>query len=91
MQMLSLNARPTWMLWSGLLVMLIIAVGAALSSLEVQRRDRQSLLIYDYLGVLDRVETAILDMETGQRGYLITGEEPSWPPMRRGGGRLLRR
>ena len=84
MQRLTLHARPTWMLWSGLAVMLIIAVGAALSSLAVQRRQQQSLHIHNYLHVLDRVQLAMLEMETGQRGYLITGERALPGPLRGG-------
>ena len=84
MQWLLLHARPISMLRSGLLVMVIIAVGAAWSSLEIQREHRRSLLIHDYLHVLDRVQLAVLEMETGQRGYLITGEEPYLAPYEEG-------
>jgi signal transduction histidine kinase len=88
MQRLSLHARPTWMLWSGLLLMLIIAVGASWSSLEMQRGHRQSLVIHDYLHVLDRVQVAMLEMETGQRGYLITGDESYLAPYEEGRGNI---
>jgi signal transduction histidine kinase len=84
MHRLSLYARPTWMLKCGLLVMLVIAVGAVLSSRGVHRRDRQSLVIYDYMDVLESVQVAMLQMETGQRGYLITGEEPYLAPYEEG-------
>ena len=69
MQRLLLHARPTWMLWCGLVVMLIVAVGAALSSVAVQRGHSQSLVIHTYLHVLDRVQLAMLEMEI----ILITG------------------
>jgi len=63
------------MLWCGLSVMMAVAVGAALSSIEVQRGHSRSLTIHTYLHVLDRVQLAVLEMETGQRGYLLTGQE----------------
>lgn len=75
MQKLSLYSRPTLMLWSGLFVMFAIAVGASVSSLDVQRIDRQSLHIHDYLHAIDGVQFALLQMESGQRGYLLTGDE----------------
>ena len=84
MQRLLLHARPTWMLWCGLAVMLVVAIGAALSSVAVQRGHSQSLVIHTYLHVLDRVQLAMLEMETGQRGYLLTGEEPYLVPYRQG-------
>ena len=74
MQRLALYARPTWMLRCGLLVMLIIAVGAASSCLDEQRLRGQSLHIRDYRTALNRVEFTVLEMETSQRGYLITGD-----------------
>lgn len=80
MHKLTLYARPTWMLWSGLAVMLIVAAGAAWSSLDIQRRNQQSLRILDYRSVLSRVQLAVLEMESGQRGYLITGEDPYLAP-----------
>ncbi|HUZ74959.1 MAG TPA: ATP-binding protein [Stellaceae bacterium] len=84
MRWLTLHARPAWMLRAGLLVMLIIAVGAAFSSLAVQRQARQSLLVNNYIEALDRVHVAVLQMENGQRGYLITGQEPSLVPYEEG-------
>jgi signal transduction histidine kinase len=75
MQRLTLKARPAWMLRSALLVMFVIAVGAALSSLAMQRQDQQSLRIQDYVRTLDRIQLAVLQMETGQRGFIITGDE----------------
>jgi signal transduction histidine kinase len=63
------------MLGSGLLLMLIIALGAAASSLDVGRLNRQSLHLQQYLNVLYRLQLATLQMETGQRGYFLTGDE----------------
>jgi signal transduction histidine kinase len=77
---LTQNARPTWMFWSGLVVMVIVAAGAAWSSLDVERRHQQSVLILDYRTALSGVQLGVLEMESGQRGYLITGEEPYLAP-----------
>jgi signal transduction histidine kinase len=64
--------------------MLIIAIGAAVSSLETQQWNRQSLLIHEYMQALDRVQLAMLQMETGQRGFLITGQESYLTPYEEG-------
>jgi signal transduction histidine kinase len=84
MQRLSQYARPTVMLWSGLLMMLIIAVGAAFSTVEELRREQQAVIVREYRFALNRVVVAVLQMETGQRGYLITGEEPYLVPYEQG-------
>jgi signal transduction histidine kinase len=83
MQRLRLSLRAphdAWMLRSGLLVMVIIAIGAAWSSLGTQRQHQQSLIFHDFQHAVDRVQLAILQMETGQRGYLITGQEAYLSP-----------
>ena len=72
------------MLRLGLLLMLLIAIGAAISSLDVQRLNRKSLLISDYMRALDEIQLAMLQMETGQRGYLISGDELFLAPYREG-------
>src|SRR5665213_1440958 len=74
------HARPTRILRSGLMVMLIIAVGATWSSLEEQRQLRLSQLLNDYLHALDNVQIAVLKMETGQRGYLLTDDKAYLAP-----------
>ena len=84
MQRLALYARPTWMLLGGLLVMLAIAIGAASSCLDEQRLRGQSLHIRDYTTALSRVEITLLEMETSQRGYLITGDQPYLAPYEEG-------
>ena len=84
MQRLALYARPTWMLRGGLLVMLVIAIGAAWSCLDEQRLRGQSLHIRDYGTALNRVEITLLEMETSQRGYLITGDQSYLAPYEEG-------
>lgn len=74
------HARPTRILRSGLMVMLIIAVGATWASLEEQRQLRLSQLLNDYLHALDNVQIAVLKMETGQRGYLLTDDKAYLAP-----------
>jgi signal transduction histidine kinase len=80
MSRVSFYARSTWMLRIGLLVMVVIAIGAAGSSLEGQRRGHQSERLRDYRAVINQVQVALLEMESVQRGYLITGEEPYLAP-----------
>jgi len=75
MQAPSLHARQTWMLRGGLLLMLIIAIGAAWSSLGNQRQHREVLNLNHYRLALDQVQLASTQMVTRQRGYLISGDE----------------
>ena len=75
MKRLLLNARPTWMLRSGLLVMLIIAVGAIGSSMRTAQENLQSGLIHDLQHVADDLEVAVLQLAASQRYYVITGQE----------------
>jgi len=63
------------MLRIGLIVMFAIAIGAALSSLVAERRQWRSAEIHNYQRALDQVQLALLRMSTGQRGYLLTGED----------------
>jgi signal transduction histidine kinase len=42
------------------------------------------LLIHDYLLAVDGVEVALLQMESGQRGYVITGDAPYLSPYEEG-------
>ena len=75
MQRLSLHTRQTWMLRGGLLLMLLIAIGAAWSSLGNQRQHREVLTLNHYRLALDQVQLASTQMVTRQRGYLISGDE----------------
>jgi len=76
MQRLLLHARPTWMLWSGLLVLLIVAIGTAVWSEEIQCRHQQSLRLHSFLHAVDGVQIALVLMVSSQRNYLLTREAP---------------
>ena len=67
------HARSIWTLRLGLIVMFTIAIGAALSSVEAERRLWRSAEIHNYQRALDQIQLAMLRMSSGQRGYLITG------------------
>jgi signal transduction histidine kinase len=88
MQRLLLYSRPTWILRLGLLVMLLIAVGTVWFGLEDQRRAREYLSLLDYRSALSRVHISVLEMETGQRGYVITGEAAYLAPYEEGRERI---
>jgi signal transduction histidine kinase len=74
MKWLSSRVRATWMLGSGLVVMLIIAIGAGWSSLKTEHEHMQNRRLHDLERVVDDVEIYMLLMVAGQRDYLITGD-----------------
>ena len=70
-----------------ILVMLGIAVGASI----YQRRGIEAVRhALDVDGRLARVLSALQDAETGQRGYLLTGDENFLRPFREGRGKVSR-
>jgi signal transduction histidine kinase len=78
------GTRPVFMLRLGLSLMLLIAVGAAVSDVDVWRLNRESLVIGDYMHALDDVQLAMLQMESGQRGYMISGDDKFLAPYTEG-------
>lgn len=64
-----------------ILTMLGIAVGASVYQQRGSEAVRHALAVEGRLG---RVLSAVQDAETGQRGYLLTGDEDFLPPFRAG-------
>jgi methyl-accepting chemotaxis protein len=72
-------------------LVLLIAIGAV-SYLSITRLTRTSQWIthtHEVLEHIDRVLSLLKDAETGQRGYLITGDEALLEPYRTGSGGIL--
>jgi len=64
---------------------LLLAAVMSYSSLVRNAEDRQWVIhTYDVLGKLDEVAADMTDAETGQRGYILTGEDSYLEPYDRG-------
>jgi signal transduction histidine kinase len=69
---------------SGLLAIVVGAAFAVLLRSVLEERDAAELARHsqEVLSVANRLERLVLDLETGQRGFLITGEERFLEPWR---------
>src|SRR4249919_1365278 len=77
--MLSSTSSPSAKIWVGLLtVLLLLSLNTAVSLLGSYRltllRDRVEHIHTELLSI-ERLYSAAVDAETGQRGYLLTGDE----------------
>ena len=77
--MLASTSSPSAKIWVGLLtVLLLLSLNTAVSLLGsyrlTQLRERVEHIHTELLGI-ERIYSAAVDAETGQRGYLLTGEE----------------
>jgi methyl-accepting chemotaxis protein len=81
---LSIGAK----LYLGFLVVLIILGGVVLSSWQALRqlREADELNTHSYQGVaaIDGLMQAIVNVETGQRGFLVTGKDSFLEPLKAG-------
>ncbi len=73
------------LLGAGLLVILLVANAAVgyRSTLELRDGAGEVARRYEIIDGLDELLSAVQDAETGQRGYLITGEEKYLEPYAR--------
>ncbi|RRQ20511.1 HAMP domain-containing protein [Guyparkeria sp. SCN-R1] len=77
----------------GLLTLLIVLIAGAVWAQYSQVREAQALNKHSYL-VLEELESqvlALVNIETGQRGYLVTGDESFLEPYHDGKEAFLRR
>ena len=84
--MLSSTSSPSAKIWVGLLtVLLLLSLNTAVSLLGsyrlTQLRERVEHIHTELLGI-ERLYSTAVDAETGQRGYLLTGEERYLEPYR---------
>ena len=84
--MLSSTSSPSAKIWVGLLtVLLLLSLNTAVSLLGSYRltllRERVEHIHTELLSI-ERLYSAAVDAETGQRGYLLTGEERYLEPYR---------
>jgi len=84
--MLSSTSSPSAKIWVGLLtVLLLLSLNTAVSLLGSYRltllRDRVEHIHTELLSI-ERLYSAAVDAETGQRGYLLTGDERYLEPYR---------
>ena len=66
----------------GLVLLLVISIVAYRDTRTLIDTNRQVVHTQEVLVTLERVLSELKDAETGQRGYLITGEEPYLEPYR---------
>ncbi len=69
----ALRPNPDVLLWLGILP-LVLAIMAYRTSSEHVRSVEQTLAMDDLIQRLDEVLSTMQDAETGQRGYLLTGQ-----------------
>ncbi len=84
--MLSSTSSPSAKIWVGLLtILLLLSLNTAVSLLGsyrlTQLRERVEHIHTELLGI-ERIYSTAVDAETGQRGYLLTGEERYLEPYR---------
>ena len=73
----AIRYRPGVVIAFALTLGLIVA-GGVLAWLNVRAQDRSAAVViraHRVLGVLNQIETTMTDAETGQRGYLLAGDE----------------
>ncbi|MEK7236196.1 MAG: PAS domain S-box protein [Nitrospirota bacterium] len=92
--MLPSTSSPSAKIWVGLLtVLLLLSLNTAVSLLGsyrlTQLRERVEHIHIELLGI-ERIYSTALDAETGQRGYLLTGEERYLEPYRQALSRVDR-
>jgi signal transduction histidine kinase/CHASE3 domain sensor protein len=72
------DASPNTRAWPRVLALtLVLLVGSIYGYLQIRRDERQSALVthsYRVIGELELLLSLAKDMETGQRGYLLTGD-----------------
>lgn len=66
--------RPLWPLIFGFALLLVAVIVTALISVEQQRLSAAVRTALQTENQLNRVMTLVTDAETGQRGYLLTGD-----------------
>jgi signal transduction histidine kinase len=79
---------PRDLLWLGLAVAVLLAEAVFLLRAERHFLDQNQWSIHTYqvIGKIDALFLAVQDAETGQRGYLLTGDEHYIEPYERGIG-----
>lgn len=65
---------------AALLIMIIISVVSYTSAIEHQKIDKKMQHTYKVIGKLEELHFSLTDVETGQRGYILTGEEDYLEP-----------
>jgi PAS domain S-box-containing protein len=73
----TIRYRPGFVIAFALTLGLIVASGVV-AWLNARAQDRTAAVVirvHRVLGVLNQIETTMTDAETGQRGYLLTGDE----------------
>lgn len=79
-----MKVTPGQKIYAGVLVLMFaLVVSAVLNAVHQQRQERSQAWVvhtYQVLGKLEEIMSALKDAETGQRGYLLTGEEPFLEP-----------
>jgi signal transduction histidine kinase/DNA-binding response OmpR family regulator/CHASE3 domain sensor protein len=79
-----MKVTPGQKIYAGVLVLMFaLVVSAVLNAVHQQRQERSQAWVvhtYQVLGKLEEIISALKDAETGQRGYLLTGEEPFLAP-----------
>jgi signal transduction histidine kinase/CheY-like chemotaxis protein len=86
-----LSPAERWMLIAGGVLVAFFALDATFSVRNVQRLRTQSQAVvhtYAVAGAIERVMSDLKDAETGQRGYLITGNEEYLAPYRQASRRV---
>lgn len=77
--------RPLPIAVVGIILALAIAGFSALSGFRAEEQNReQAVLSTNVLNDLRRIEASLLDAETGQRGYILTGDQQYLEPYERG-------
>lgn len=77
--------RPLPIAVVGIILALAIAGFSALSGFQAEEQNReQAVLSTNVLNDLRRIEASLLDAETGQRGFILTGDQQYLEPYERG-------
>jgi two-component system cell cycle sensor histidine kinase/response regulator CckA len=79
----ALRRPETWMLGLAALILLVIAGVSYENWTQYQRANRHAAQTEALLEAVERLLTTLLDAETGQRGFLLTGDERYLAPYTR--------
>jgi signal transduction histidine kinase/CHASE3 domain sensor protein len=84
-----LGVRTTWLV-TGAVVVILLVGGAVIGDRFGDARSSRQWTVHTYqvLGELSELDLAVRDAETGQRGYLLTGDEAYLAPYRAALGRV---
>jgi signal transduction histidine kinase len=79
MKRILMRRRRNILLWLGLLPVLLAAVAYVISSEHVKTVEA-TLSTNDFIQKLDELRSTVQDAETGQRGYVLTGQDTYLAP-----------